>query len=46
VGAVIAAFAVIAVGWAWWQSKQETAEHKQMEEQMERDVAAVAAKGE
>ena len=24
VGAVIAAVAVLAVGWAWWQSKQET----------------------
>jgi len=46
VGGAIAAVAVIAVGWAWWQSKQETTELKRMEEQMEKDVAAVAAKGE
>jgi K(+)-stimulated pyrophosphate-energized sodium pump len=46
VGGVIATISVIAVGWAWWQSKQDTAEHKQMEEQMERDVAAVVVKGE
>jgi K(+)-stimulated pyrophosphate-energized sodium pump len=40
VGAIIAAVAAIAVGWAWWQSKQESAELKQMEAQMEKDVAA------
>jgi K(+)-stimulated pyrophosphate-energized sodium pump len=44
VGAVIAIVAGIAVGWAWWRSKQETAELKRMEEQMERDVATVGAK--
>ena len=40
VGGIIAAIAVIAVGWAWWQSKQESTELKQMEAQMEKDVAA------
>lgn len=44
VGAIIAAVAVIAVGWAWWQSKQESAELKEMEAQMEKDVAALAAR--
>jgi K(+)-stimulated pyrophosphate-energized sodium pump len=39
VGAAIAAVAGIAVGWAWWQSKQESAELKKMEEQMEKDIA-------
>jgi K(+)-stimulated pyrophosphate-energized sodium pump len=45
VGGAIAAVAAIAVGWAWWQSKHESAELKQMEDQMEKDVAAVGAKG-
>jgi hypothetical protein len=44
VGALIAGVAAIAVGWAWWRSKQESAELKQMEAQMELDVAAVAAR--
>ncbi len=39
VGALIAAVAVLAVGWAWWQSKHESSEVKQMEAQMEKDVA-------
>jgi hypothetical protein len=43
VGAVIATVALIAVGWAWWQSKQESTDLKQMEAQMEKDVAAVRA---
>jgi K(+)-stimulated pyrophosphate-energized sodium pump len=44
VGAIIATVAVIAVGWAWWRSKQESAELRQMEEQMEKDVTALAAR--
>jgi K(+)-stimulated pyrophosphate-energized sodium pump len=43
-GAIIAAVAAIAVGWAWWQSKHESAETKQMEEQMEKEMTA-AGKG-
>jgi K(+)-stimulated pyrophosphate-energized sodium pump len=45
VGGVIAAIAVIAVGWAWWQSKMESAEVKQMDEAMHKEEdAATAAK--
>jgi K(+)-stimulated pyrophosphate-energized sodium pump len=40
VGGLIAAVAVFAVGFAWWQSKHESAEIKQMEDQMEKEMAA------
>jgi K(+)-stimulated pyrophosphate-energized sodium pump len=34
VGAVVLVVAVVAVAWAWWQSKRETAATRQMEEAM------------
>jgi K(+)-stimulated pyrophosphate-energized sodium pump len=39
VGGFIAVIAVLAVGWAWWQSKQESAELKRMEAEMATDMA-------
>jgi K(+)-stimulated pyrophosphate-energized sodium pump len=44
VGWFIALVAALAVGWAWWRSKHESAEVKHMEDQMERDMVA-AGKG-
>jgi K(+)-stimulated pyrophosphate-energized sodium pump len=47
VGVVIACVALFAVAWAWWQSKSESTEVKQLDEEMhkEEDAAAeVAAK--
>jgi K(+)-stimulated pyrophosphate-energized sodium pump len=41
VGGLIAAVAALAVGWAWWQSKHESAEVKQLEDAMEREMADV-----
>lgn len=44
VGGVIAVVALLAVAWAWWQSKQESTEVKQMEDELEKE-AALTAKG-
>ncbi len=45
VGALIAAVSVLAVGFAWWLSKTESAEFKRMEEQMEKDMATATTEG-
>jgi K(+)-stimulated pyrophosphate-energized sodium pump len=44
VGGLIAAIAALAVGWAWWQSKHESAEVLQMETEMEKETATASAK--
>jgi K(+)-stimulated pyrophosphate-energized sodium pump len=44
VGAFIAAVAALAVGWAWWQSKHESAALQQLEAEMEKDIATAAVK--
>ena len=41
VGGLIAAVALLAVGWAWWRSNQESDDFKLMETEVEQDVAAV-----
>jgi hypothetical protein len=35
--------AVLAVGWSWWQSKRESAEMRQMDEEFTRQAAEAAA---
>jgi K(+)-stimulated pyrophosphate-energized sodium pump len=39
VGAVVLAIASFAVAWAWWQSKRESSEVKQMDAEMEKSLA-------
>jgi K(+)-stimulated pyrophosphate-energized sodium pump len=39
VGVVVLAIAVAAVGWAWWQSKHESAEMQQMDAEFEKAAA-------
>jgi K(+)-stimulated pyrophosphate-energized sodium pump len=36
VGAIVLAFATLAVGWAWWQSKRENPAMQAMEDEMEK----------
>jgi K(+)-stimulated pyrophosphate-energized sodium pump len=43
VGAVVAAVAILAVGWAWWQSKHESPEVAQLDEEMHKEEDAAAA---
>jgi K(+)-stimulated pyrophosphate-energized sodium pump len=43
VGVCIAAVAVLAVGWAWWQSKPESDQTRQLDEDMKRETAAAGA---
>jgi K(+)-stimulated pyrophosphate-energized sodium pump len=42
VGLAILAVAILAIGWSWWQSKRETAEMRQMDEEFSRAAAAAA----
>ena len=42
VGVAVAAIAAAAVGWAWWQSKRETAEMRQMDAEMQREADLAA----
>jgi K(+)-stimulated pyrophosphate-energized sodium pump len=42
-GVVVAAVAALAVGWAWWQSKKDSAEMRQMDEEMQHEAEAEAA---
>jgi K(+)-stimulated pyrophosphate-energized sodium pump len=41
-GAVVAGLAALAVAWAWWQSKRETAALRQMEADMDRHEPAAS----
>jgi K(+)-stimulated pyrophosphate-energized sodium pump len=43
VGLVVATVAAMAVAWAWWVSKTESAEVKQMDEEMHKEEDAAAA---
>jgi Na+/H+-translocating membrane pyrophosphatase len=43
VGLLVVLVAVAAVGWSWWQSKHESAEMKQMDEEFARQAEAAAA---
>jgi K(+)-stimulated pyrophosphate-energized sodium pump len=43
VGVVVAVVAVVLVGWAWWQAKKDTAEMRQMDEEMQREATDAAA---
>jgi K(+)-stimulated pyrophosphate-energized sodium pump len=43
VGAYVLAAAVLAVAWAWWQSKRENPAMKVMEQEMEKTEAAAAS---
>jgi K(+)-stimulated pyrophosphate-energized sodium pump len=45
VGGLIALVAVLAVGWAWWQAKRETAEMKQMDAEMNAEAAEAERTG-
>jgi len=42
VGATIASAAVLAVFWAWYRSKQESAEVRQIEEELEQEALTAA----
>ena len=42
VGLAIVAVALLAVGWAWWQSKRETEEMRQMDEEFAKAAAAAS----
>ncbi|MBO0698528.1 MAG: sodium/proton-translocating pyrophosphatase, partial [Zavarzinella sp.] len=44
VGFVVIAVALLAVIWSWWQSKRDTPELRELDEQYERDLAAARAK--
>jgi K(+)-stimulated pyrophosphate-energized sodium pump len=43
VGACIAVVAIIAVGWAWWKSKQESDAIKDMDQSIDQEAAAAAS---
>jgi K(+)-stimulated pyrophosphate-energized sodium pump len=43
IGLAVVALAILAVGWAWWQSKHESPEMRQMDEEFARQAAAAAA---
>jgi K(+)-stimulated pyrophosphate-energized sodium pump len=43
IGVVVAVVAVVLVGWAWWQAKKDTAEMRQMDEEMQKEAADAAA---
>jgi K(+)-stimulated pyrophosphate-energized sodium pump len=43
IGAIVLVVAAAAVGWAWWQSKRETDEMRQMDEEFARAAAAETA---
>ncbi len=45
VGVLVAVIAVTLVGWAWWQSKHETAAVRLMDEEMQKDAEAAAKAG-
>jgi K(+)-stimulated pyrophosphate-energized sodium pump len=45
VGACIAAVAVLAVGWSWWQSKQESEQLKVLDEAMKKETASATTSG-
>jgi K(+)-stimulated pyrophosphate-energized sodium pump len=42
VGGVVAGVALLAVGWAWWQSKKEGAESARLDDELERKEDAAA----
>jgi K(+)-stimulated pyrophosphate-energized sodium pump len=44
-GLAVLAVAVLAVGWSWWQSKRESAEMRQMDEEFARAADAAASEG-
>jgi hypothetical protein len=44
VGACIAVIAVLAVGWAWWQSKQESAQLKELDAAMMKESVEATPK--
>ena len=43
IGVFVVVVALLAVGWSWWQSKRESAEMRQMDEEFARAAAAEAA---
>jgi K(+)-stimulated pyrophosphate-energized sodium pump len=43
-GYFVIAVAFLAIAWAWWQSKRETPELRELDEQYERDLEAARAK--
>jgi K(+)-stimulated pyrophosphate-energized sodium pump len=43
IGLLVVVVSLLAIGWAWWQSKRETAEMRQMDEEFARAVQAEAA---
>jgi hypothetical protein len=42
VGLLVVVVAALAVGWAWWQSKRESSEMRQMDEEFARQAAEAA----
>jgi K(+)-stimulated pyrophosphate-energized sodium pump len=46
VGVVVAVVAVLLVGWAWWQSKKDTTEMRQMDEEMAREARSATGSAE
>jgi K(+)-stimulated pyrophosphate-energized sodium pump len=43
VGVAVVLVALLAIGWAWWQSKRESPEMRQMDEEFARQVAEAGA---
>ena len=43
IGAAVAGVCLLLVGWAWWQSKKDTAEMRQMDEEMQKEATDAAA---
>src|SRR5262249_52623053 len=41
-GLIVLLVAVLAIGWAWWRSKHETREMKEMDAEFERQAAEAA----
>jgi K(+)-stimulated pyrophosphate-energized sodium pump len=44
VGYVVIVFGLLAVSWSWWQSKRDTIEMRELDEQYERDLEAAREK--
>jgi K(+)-stimulated pyrophosphate-energized sodium pump len=44
VGYMVIVVGLVAVSWAWWQSKRDTPEMQELDEQYERDLEAARAK--
>jgi predicted negative regulator of RcsB-dependent stress response len=44
VGYLVILVGLVAIGWSWWQSKRDTYEMRDLDEQYERDLKAAMEK--